>query len=795
MENKLSRRKMLAAVGVTGLSAVSTIGLAATGGNVTPAGNRMRTFFYPNIAHLIRDEGLEEGDLVYTSGFYHVGDGGGASYLVSSETALTVDKHTAVTLANGYIATLVDIKTVNYKMFGAVGDGKHDDGENIKAAHAYANKMDVPVVNLRGDYWIEKTTGIVVQTDVVWGKSKFHINEKYNGRSARFHITSKHEPIPIDLTEEEKKMFLEQFRPGVGIIPLLSKYKNCLLVIADENDRIGYRAGKTYGGRVSRMREELCYVEEHGRIIGDIAWAFKNYTSFVAYPADESFLTIEGGAFYVSGDDPGSKKVQYVQNGFSISRSRTIIRNQWVGLDAGKRDVSMAPRNGFYSFSRVYDCLLENVRLIPWEKDRGSKEASVPQGTYGLGGNRMLNVVFRNITAEGSMTHWGVFGTNMNKNFRIERCKLNRVDVHFHCWNLSISDSEIGYKGISITGGGELVVTNTTCRSSRFINFRYDYGGKWAGNINITNCRLAPNQSTDISILSFLSANFDYQYPIGYAHSIKVEDFVVDYSGMADKERGCWVMRTTTYRPAPGRPLFFPVFSVFRNIRVVGGGNGVRLMNLPYMDGYYALRQGSYDGVTLTPNAQLIFEDIQLEELAPTIEEPGLHINLGTSSGDTGASQLLPQITFRNCRHFRGCFGNNILSLAFENCTLHAFNVGEQREVQGDIYFGNCKFKPVLGTDGKSMHLAATLGVAFSNCVFLAPQIGGQSRPDLLYLVDAVRINKTVKYNHLNSRLGNDMLHYCKEKGIRLRPAFVAMLKGHHELEATDIEEDEGKAS
>src|SRR5690606_8725423 len=185
--------------------------------------------------------------------------------------------------------------------------------------------------------------------------------------------------------------------------------------------------------------------------------------------------------------------------------------------------------------TRVYDCLLENVRLIPWEKDRGSKKNNVPQGTYGLGGNRMLDVVFRNVTAEGSTVHWGVFGTNMNKNFRIESCKLNRVDVHFHCWNLQISDSEIGFKGISITGGGELTVTNTVCRSHRFINFRYDYGAKWDGNIYIKNCKLAPSQSTDIAILSFFSANFDYRYPIGYAHKIKIEDFVVDYRAMPNR--------------------------------------------------------------------------------------------------------------------------------------------------------------------------------------------------------------------------------------------------------------------
>src|SRR5690606_32048609 len=174
MENKLSRRKMLAAVGATGLSAVSTVGFGAVGGSGRNTGSRLRTGFYPNVADLKRDEELEDGDLVYTSGFYDVGDGGGAGYLISSGSP-SADEGDKIALANGRTANLVNVQTVNYKMFGAVGDGLHDDGGNIKAAHVYANKMDLPVVNLQGEYWIEKTNGIVIQTDVVWGNSKFHI--------------------------------------------------------------------------------------------------------------------------------------------------------------------------------------------------------------------------------------------------------------------------------------------------------------------------------------------------------------------------------------------------------------------------------------------------------------------------------------------------------------------------------------------------------------------------------------------------------------------------------------------
>src|SRR5690606_39768455 len=69
----------------------------------------------------------------------------------------------------------------------------------------------------------------------------------------------------------------------------------------------------------------------------------------------------------------------------------------------------------------------------------------------------------------------------------VQTCALPiyRNDVHFHCWNLSIKDSEIGVKGITITGGGDLFVENTSSHSMTFINFRRDYGAKWDGNISI----------------------------------------------------------------------------------------------------------------------------------------------------------------------------------------------------------------------------------------------------------------------------------------------------------------------
>src|SRR5690606_427037 len=135
--------------------------------------------------------------------------------------------------------------------------------------------------------------------------------------------------------------------------PELAGFENHLIHLFDEEDRIGFRAGN-YNNR-SRAREELFYVSQQGRILGDVAWEFKPTVTITAYPAEHSYLEVEGGTFFLSGDTPELKKTGYSHNGLLITRSRTRIKNQWVGIEPGQSDISMTARSGFYYCSLAYD--------------------------------------------------------------------------------------------------------------------------------------------------------------------------------------------------------------------------------------------------------------------------------------------------------------------------------------------------------------------------------------------------------------------------------------------------------
>lgn len=790
LPSNVSRRQALALIGTTGaLLAHSGSRAIAQGARTegTSGPSEVKMHRYPAVASLKAAAGLGEGEVVETAGYHAAGDGGGALYrIVTPGEGTSPNEGDVIALGNGLVAELLEAKAVNYRMFGAVGDGERDDGVQIKMAHHYAVKRGIPIINPSGEFWIKESNDIPITTHVHWGKTIFHVDERFNDkRTPRFVVRNDRPQETLDLDEATKAAVLRQLKPGVQIIPELAPYAGHLISVVDANDRIGLRAGAKFVGQ-GWSREELFYVETEGRILGDIAWEFKDFTSITAMPCNENYLVIEGGGFFLSGDNPGEAYTGYHYNGFSIQRSRTIIRQQWMGLERDRRDVSMEPRHGFYSLSRVYDVTLEDIRLIPWEQNRPDPEKKLGAGTYGIGGARMLNCTFRNLTAEGGWVAWGVFGTNINKNFRLENCRLNRVDVHFHCWNLYISDCTIGFRGISVTGGGELFIDNTTRHGDHFINFRRDFGARWDGHVRLRGCTLKPNGNGAVSVLYQRMADFDYQYPIGYARSIKIVDIVIDYSAAPESTGPCWLMNIVPFsRTKADTRLFFPYLAEFRNIVVEGRKQGVRLVNIPNPHQYDVGREGSYDGSRLTANSTLIFENIQLEKLRP--ENPGdpaqAHLLLGGSEPLEYADPLAlyPKMRFVDCENLNLYLGRCIASVHLERCSVNTVHAPGLR---GELVFSDCRFQPdVKEATENFWAVKSTLGTRFTNCTLHAPIVAGRLEPEMVNRIGFLKVNESLQHYHLNTALGNEVLDHWKEKGAPLSPEFVAKLKSHHELE------------
>jgi hypothetical protein len=398
----------------------------------------------------------------------------------------------------------------------------------------------------------------------------------------------------------------------------------------------------------------------------------------------------------------------------------------------------------------------------------------------------MLHCTFRNLTAEAGWVAWGVFGTNLNKDFRLENCRLNRVDVHFHCWNLYMRDCSIGFKGITVTGGGDLHIENTIRHGNSFIGFRRDYGAKWDGHVRLRGCTLRPSSSGTTAVLSYHPADFDYRYPIGFARSISIEDMRIDYQAVPDSNSPCWLVDVVSFSQTESKArLFFPQRIEFRNVSVDGRTQGVRLMRIVDPVGYDLRRRGDYDGNSITPNCELICERVQLEALSPQGPDDAeeVHLVLGgkQSSEPVDKLALFPRIHLTDCDHVCLLLQNCIASAHLERCTVNLFNASNLR---GELRFSDCHLQPRVQRPSPQFYAVdCTLGTRFTNCTIHAPIIDGVADPEMIDRMGFLEINKRLQHFHLNTSLDNQIINHLRATGSNLSSEFIAKLKSHHALE------------
>ncbi|WP_411273397.1 hypothetical protein [Daejeonella sp.] len=221
-----NRRNAIKAFSLASLATLSAGTLPAFSTESAP--KKIVYSVFATIAEMKLDTSLKEGAFVRVLGYHKSGDGGGAEYMITGAAA--ADQSGTISLLTGLHATLINVSSVNYTMFGTVGDGQNDDGVQIKAAHNYANKMNLPIVNTHGEFWIKETTGIEILTSVQWGHTIFHIDEKFNTRTVnRFLVLPREQLVTLEFDATAKARLLAQIRPGATIIPEFVPYKNYLI--------------------------------------------------------------------------------------------------------------------------------------------------------------------------------------------------------------------------------------------------------------------------------------------------------------------------------------------------------------------------------------------------------------------------------------------------------------------------------------------------------------------------------------------------------------------------------------
>jgi hypothetical protein len=189
----------------------------------------------------------------------------------------------------------------------------------------------------------------------------------------------------------------------------------------------------------------------------------------------------------------------------------------------------------------------------------------------------------------------------------------------------------------------------------------------------------------------------------------------------------------------------------------------------------------------LQGNSQILLRNIDLENLSEntgTKIADRIHLYLNDAPEGKRTVALYPDIRIQDCNNLRAYLGKGSGNLKFENCTIQTIEK-DAGEFSGRLSFTGCEFEPLIDDQSKiSYDLDSELGVSFTDCIVYLPKVKDQPSSEQLDKIGFLKLNKQVRFNHSNTRLGNDIIQYCKSKGIKLEPKFIGMLRSHHELDA-----------
>src|SRR5699024_7621185 len=116
----------------------------------------------------------------------------------------------------------------------------------------------------------------------------------------------------------------------------------------------------------------------------------------------------------------------------------------------------------------------------------------------------------------------------------------------------------------------------------------------------------------------------------------------------------------------------------------------------------------------------------------------------------------------KNCTGFTALI-TGAANLILNCCGLNFLEIGQKKPLQGMVDFYNCQLEPKVNKSRESFYiLSAKSGISFTNCLFLSPEVDGVRKPELINNSGVIEINKAVRYNHLNSRVGNSVRDYYR---------------------------------
>lgn len=461
------------------------------------------------------------------------------------------------------------VSVIKYEDYGAIGDGKTDDSEAIRAAHDAANSCGLPVEGKAGaTYYIgalDKT--IVIKTDTDWNGAEFifddhqirwddSVRRYINVFTVKSDVSHKFIDVPSGFT-------LSKGQTNIG----MTFDAPCMLKLENSKEKIYKRYGENANGGVNVS--EMILVDENGNVdpTTPIQYDYSTVTSITRYSISDKPITVGNATITTIAPNPKEYDPDYENNycyyarGIMVNRSNTtvyaikhIVENEDMTIEIDRNGDGVidkwgadksygVPYIGFFSFqicnnATMIDCLVEGHQAYSFYQGATRNEPGTTRnemGSYDINATDCINLSFRNIvqyenqetgeTITNRFMYHGIMGSNFCRNVLMDNCYVDRFDSHQGLHNATITNCTIGF-GILVIGGGELYIENVYRLSGgTFVCLRLDYNSVFEGDVVIKNCKMG---SAVNSIINGTWRSFYNGLPNYITRSLTIDGLAVE---------------------------------------------------------------------------------------------------------------------------------------------------------------------------------------------------------------------------------------------------------------------------
>lgn len=586
---------------------------------------------------------------------------------------------------------------VTYEMFGAIGDGIADDGEAIYNAHVYANQKGLPVkLQKSATYNVGSTRNIPIETNVDLCNSTILIDENIANTTHTFTIS--------------------QSSQSVTQLDTIVNMGDVYAMLINSNQKIYRRYGANQNEGHSLF--ESAIISNNGTIQNEFYFDVTDLTSILVKPI-QARLVIENAVFLIQANT--TQESSYIRNGIHCTRNNVRFNN--IHHQVLNNEQAGQPCVGFLHIESCCNIEITNSTFTP----RHFRSVNGTMlGTYALNLNKVLNVTLDNVKAfTKDSSKYGFMGSNFVKNLNVMNCEVNRVDVHCGAFGVAIRDSKIGVKGISLVGGGTLIIQNVESHSDSLVTLRSDYGGTWDGDIYIKNIIHYPKSS-----FSIINANTNLAYDFGVKlcygrNMVMVEDYVVDTGATLTST----LIDSTVSTTDNVQDYYLAKSFIFRNIKSVNNDLTLYLFN--QLSSLTCEAQGSVatigQRVHVTPNTSITIDNVGFKNIkGDGYKNTILTKNRGTGQVATDSypeTKIYPHLIITNCTDLAlNTLGYPVKLDVSSSVIRKAITTNGGSRTEGS--FVNCLFEyqdDVVLTGYASDDYSST----YVGCKFLPPIING----------------------------------------------------------------------